>query len=395
MKKLYFICIGLLLAAGLTWVVLKHQPPASVAAPAPESATTSVETVRIEKTTMIQSVDIYGSLAPKLATQVRVEIPGTVQSIRVKEWDKVKTGDTLLQLDPMDVSLAVQQAKASHQMALAQETQAKVDLDRAQREWDRSLRLKQGGLITAQECDERLSALEAARARLELARAQVSQAAARLAEVSRSLQKMTVVSPIQGTVSQRHVDIGHFVDKGAALFTIVDNRILDLTATVAAVDLVSVHEGQQILFSVDGFGDRTFEGTVKRINPVVDATDRSGKIVAEVANSGELLRGGLFVRGRIVVKRHENAAVLPKSGLVQWDLQQRTASVLVVNAENIIESRAVSTGMSDEQWVEIRSGIDPTDRVVIRGGFTVKPGDKVRVSQQSPALSPAQEKENG
>ncbi len=391
MKK--FVLFGgmLLLAAGLAWGVVKRQ--AAVPEPAPEAMVVRVDTIRLEHRTLQHTVDIYGSLSPKVSTQVRAEIPGTVQSVRVKEWDRVRIGDPLLQLDPTDVHLAVQQSQAALQMARAQESQARVDLDRAQREWDRGLRLKQGGLITAQECDERRSALDAARARLDLAAAQVSQAAARLAEVQRSLQKTTVQSPISGTVSQRYVDIGIFVDKGAPLFTIVDNRILDLTATVSAVDLVSVREGQPIQFSVDGFGDRLFEGTIKRINPVVDAADRSGKIVAEVPNPGEALRGGLFVRGRIVVKRLDQVPVLPKNSFAQWDLQRQSATVLIVNASDTIETRTLQTGMREGNWVEIREGLAPSDRVVLRGGFTVKPGDRVQVSDN--AQTGAEGKENG
>ncbi|MEW6258931.1 MAG: efflux RND transporter periplasmic adaptor subunit [Thermodesulfobacteriota bacterium] len=383
MKRISLYGAILLLVAGLAWGVVKRQAASPEQAPASESMAVRVDTIRMEYRTIQHTVDVYGSLAPKLSTQVRAEIPGTVQSVRVKEWDRVKPGDLLLQLDPTDVRLAVQQAQAALQMARAQESQARVDLDRAQREWDRGVRLKQGGLITAQECDERQSALDAARARLDLAAAQVSQAASRLAEVNRSLQKTAILSPISGTVSQRHVDIGIFVDKGAQLFTIVDNRILDLTATVSAVDLVLVREGLPIQFTVDGFGDRLFEGTIKRINPIVDTADRSGKIVAEVANPGEELRGGLFVRGRIVVKRMDQLPVLPKNSLTQWDIQRQTATVLIVNAADTVEARTLETGLSDGNWVEIRSGIASSDRVVIRGGFTVKPGDRVQVSDRS------------
>jgi len=393
MKKTVLFGGMLLLIAGLAWGVVKRQAAAPEQAPGSEAMAVRVDTIRVAHRTLQNTVDIYGSLAPKVSTQVRAEIPGTVQSVRVKEWDRVKPGDLLLQLDPTDVNLAVQQSQAALQMAKAQESQARVDLDRAQREWDRAVRLKQGGLITAQECDERQSALDAARARLDLAAAQVSQAAARLAEVNRSLQKTAVLSPISGTVSQRHVDIGIFVDKGAPLFTIVDNRILDLTATVSAVDLVSVREGQPIQFSVDGFGDRLFEGTIKRINPVVDTADRSGKIVAEVPNPGEELRGGLFVRGRIVVKRLDQVPVLPKNSLAQWDIQQQSATVLIVNASDTVETRTLQTGMSEGDWVEVRAGLAPSDRVILRGGFTVKPGDRVQASDSAPMT--ASGKENG
>jgi membrane fusion protein, multidrug efflux system len=157
----------------------------------------------------------------------------------------------------------------------------------------RGEKLKAGELITGQDLDERRTALESAEARVSLALAQVSQAEAQLAEAQRHLQKSKVTALIEGVVSERKVDVGDFLDKATPLFTLVDNRILDFTANVPATDLPLVAEGQALTFTVDGMAGQSFNGSVKRVNPMVNANDRTGHILAEVQNHEGVLRGGL------------------------------------------------------------------------------------------------------
>ena len=100
-------------------------------------------------------VEVFGSLAPKTATEVKSELLARVQRVQVKEWDAVKAGDVLLELDPSDLLLTVGRDEAGLKMARAQLFQAGVGLNRAKREWTRAVKLKEGGLVTGQELDER------------------------------------------------------------------------------------------------------------------------------------------------------------------------------------------------------------------------------------------------
>ncbi len=103
------------------------------------------------------------------------------------------------------------------------------------KEWDT---VRPGNILL--EMDDRQTALELAEARTALAQARIGQEKVRVAEAIRYLEKATVVSPIHGAVSERLVDVGDFVDTGGPLFSIVDNRILDFTATVSATELARV-----------------------------------------------------------------------------------------------------------------------------------------------------------
>ncbi|MHC1743576.1 MAG: efflux RND transporter periplasmic adaptor subunit [Syntrophobacteraceae bacterium] len=354
----------------------------TVQANAPASLV-AVHVVSPERKTVQRKVDVYGSLTPKTSTELKSEILGRIQRVNVKEWDQVKPGDRLLEVDPTDFKLDLGRIEAGIQMARAQMMEAQVALNRAKRELTRAQRLKEGGLITGQELDERQTSVEAAEARVALTRAQVGQAEAQAAAARHTLQKATVESPIEGIVSQRKVDVGDFLDKGTSMFTLVDNRILDFTANVPATDLNRVSEGQLLTFTVDGIPERTFKGHVKRVNPTVSATDRSGRILAEVANHDGLLRGGVYAHGQVLVEERPSAIVLPRDTLVSWDLEKEAANVFVVEPGDVIRSRAVTTGLVEDGLVEIRQGLTGSERIVIRGGFNTREGEQVRVIDAS------------
>ncbi len=249
--------------------------------------------------------------------------PARVVRVNCKDWDQVKANDLLVELDPTNARLLLGRAEAGLNMARAQLLKARVDLTQAQREWNRAQRLKEEGLITGKELDDRQSGLEASRALVGLAEAQVAQAQSQLGEARHHQEKALITAPIDGAVCQRSVDVGDYVKEGSLLFLVVDNSLLDFTASVAAPDLAAVSEGQRLNFSVDGIPNRTFEGRIKRVNPVVSSADRSGKILAEVTNPEGVLKGGVYARGTVTVEERPEALTLPRTALANWDLQKQ------------------------------------------------------------------------
>ena len=368
----------LFLAAASTALLIKTRLDKNARADTVAPPTVAVDAVSPARNTLHRVVEVFGSLAPKTATEVKSELLARVQRVQVKEWDAVKAGDVLLELDPSDLLLTVGRDEAGLKMARAQLLQAGVDLNRAKREWSRAVKLKDGGLVTGQELDERKSGLESAHARIALAEAQVGQAETQLAEARHNLTKARICAPIEGVVSHRQVDVGDFVDKGTPLFTIVDNRVLDFTANVSALDLVHVVEGQEVVFSVDGLPSREFRGRVQRVNPLVNSNDRSGRIQAEVENGEGLLKGGLFARGQVVLEERQDVLVLPRVALLGWDLEQGKARVFVVDEGGVARSRSITTGLAVGDRVEVSGGLTDSDRVVVRGGFNLREGDRVR-----------------
>jgi RND family efflux transporter MFP subunit len=272
MKRKVIVVIGLVLAVGLLTLYLSHRQKTTVRANV--APLVSVEVISPATTKLHREVEVFGSLAARSSTEVRNEIAGRVVRVNAKDWDQVTANFVLVELEPTDARLAVNRADAGLKMSRAQVLKARVDLSQAQREWNRAQKLKEGGLITGKELDDRQSGLESARALVGLAEAQMAQTESQLAEARHNLDKAMITAPIDGAVCQRSVDVGDYVKEGSLLFMVVDNRLLDFTASVASGDLSQVVEGLRLTFTVDGVADRTFEGWIKRVNPVVSSSER-------------------------------------------------------------------------------------------------------------------------
>jgi len=124
---------------------------------------------------------------------------------------------------------------------------------------------------------------------------------------------------------------------------------------------------------------RTFTGKVMYINPELSSVDRSLKVIAEVVNTPELLKGGLFAKGRIVIGKRNAVLQVPRSAIDGLDLTTNKGSLFTIE-NGVARRRAVITGTANGERIEIVTGLKPGQRYVVRGGFNLKDGDKVVVS---------------
>jgi RND family efflux transporter MFP subunit len=352
---------GLAMLAGATCAGQNgSQTPAAAARPP-----VAVTVASVVAADLLESVEVVGSLEPKFSADVKSEVTGTVTDVYVTEWVPVRKGDRLARLDTRETEAGIEVLKA----AVAQ---ARVAESRARREFERAQQLKQYGLITPQSFDDAKSAVEAVEAAVSAASAQVKTGESRLA-------KSLITSPMDGVVALRGVSAGDRVENmgsGEPLFRIVDNRLLDLTVSVPSSRLALVRVGQTLEFSTDALPGRTFTGKVMFINPAIELVSRSAKVVAEVPNANGLLRGGSFVKGRIVVANRSGVLQVPREALLSWNVEQQTAEVFVVRGDQA-EKRVVKIGASGGTAIEVVSGLQAGDQVVTRGGFAIGQGDRV------------------
>jgi len=359
----YVLVVGLILAAA---GCAKQDAAATAPVTRPPVAVSVAPVVTGD---LQESIDVVGSLAPKFSADVKSEVTGTVTAIYVTEWVPVRKGQPLARLDTRETEATIDAIRATV-------SQAMVAQSRAKREFERAQQLKQFGLITPQSFDDARTAVEAADAAVSSANAQVKTAESRLA-------KSSILSPMDGVVALRGVSVGDRVENmggNSPVFRIVDNRVLDLTVSVPSSQMSLVKIGQPIQFTTDTQPGRTFSGKVMFINPSLDATSRSAQIVAEVPNPGGVLRGGAFVKGRILVASRSGVLQVPRDALVTWNVEKRSGEVFVVRGDQA-ERRTVTTGAPNGSTVEIVSGLTAGEQVVVRGGFSIGQGDKVAVTK--------------
>ncbi|HPJ96283.1 MAG TPA: efflux RND transporter periplasmic adaptor subunit [Syntrophales bacterium] len=345
----------------------------------------AVEVLKVTPADLMEVIDVVGSLSPKFQTDVKSEMTGIVREILVTEWVPVRKGAILARLDAREEDVVLQKAEADRAAARANLLQAEASGRRADREYRRALNLKEAGLMTQQNLDDALTAKEAAEAVIASAKAQANAAEKGVRHAGTRLSKLVIVAPIDGVVAYRDVNVGDLVGEMGAqkpLFRIVDNRILDLTVTVASRSLERIKVGMPVTFTTDAFPGKMFSGEVAFINPVVNDADRTIQVRIEIPNKDQVLKGGLFVKGQIISGTRRGVLQVPRSALVNWDRLKSTGKILVVEKETA-RLASVQTGAAVDELVEIVSGLQAGETVITRGGFNVRQGDRVKIIQKS------------
>ena len=342
----------------------------------------AVEATKVSAADVTEGIEVIGTLAAKFGADVRSEYAGIVTDVYVTEWVKVKRGDPLAKLDTREIEVALQRSLAAVEVAKANLLQLEVGENRANREYERAVKLKEEGLITQQALDDARTEKMAAAARIGAAKAQIRLAEEEVKQVQTRLTKTLLRSPMDGMVSLRNVNVGDFVgEMGAkAMFRIVDNRVLDLTVTVPSGEMAALRPGQLITFSTDALPGKIFSGKIMFLNPIVNEADRSIKVVAEVDNKNEQLKSGLFVTGRIKTGERRGVLKIPRAALLTWDVPGKKGEVFVVQGD-MAKRRMVRTGALSGDLVEVTEGVEPGNLVITRGGFNVKDGDQVNVTR--------------
>jgi RND family efflux transporter MFP subunit len=377
------------LAAALCGCSKPAAPPEGAATAA---APVAVDTIAATPADLVDEIAVVGTLVPRTQAEIKSDLSGRIVEIMVGEWVHVRRGDPLARVDAQELDSQIRKAgtvidlaKANLAAANAGLAEARVGAERARREQARLAGLKESGLATQQALDEAATQQDAASARIRAAEAQVAAAAAQIAVAEEDVRTLTtrrekaiVRAPFDGTISERLAGVGQVVgEMQGVLFRLVDNRLLDLTVIVPSAELAKVRPGQQLSFATDALPGRRFTGTVRRINPSASQTDRSVRVTAEIVNEPETLRGGLFVTGSIITGKREGVLQVPRAALGAWDREAGTATLFVVDG-GVARRRPVTTGTVQGEYVEIAAGLRPGERVVTRGGFTLKDGDAVR-----------------
>jgi RND family efflux transporter MFP subunit len=203
--------------------------------------------------------------------------------------------------------------------------------------------------------------LESAQAAVEMARAQTTLRLARVHEMKKVIADAQFPSPISGVVSRRAVEPGDHVSENDVVFTIVDPDIMEVTASISSEDVGQVRVGLPVSFHVEGYGERTFEGRIVRINPAADPATRQITVHVQIPNPTRKLIGGLFATGRVITGRIQDSLLIPSdtirqgtSGRVVYRIAdgEMTAVPVTPSLQDATTGRVAVTG-------ELRGGIDP------------------------------------
>lgn len=358
-----------LLAALALSACKKETAPKDTAPPTQDLGPENVAVVVSD--TLRTGPQLSGTLVPEREARLRAEVSGAVLQTMVEQGQRVAAGTLLGRID--DASVNDQAASAKSSIA-----QAQLGVDQAARELQRSKTLLAAGAIAER---DRESAERASLA----ADAQLADAKARLSVADRNLRNTQIRSPFAGVVSERNVSAGDVVAPGTALFTVVDPTSLRLEASVPAEAIGSIRVGAPVMFAVNGYPGREFEGKVTRINPTADAQTRQVRIYATVPNGSGRLVGGLFANGSVATETRVGMMVPDKA------VDQSSPIPFVVRLKGgKVEKVDVSVGLHDatNETTEVTKGLAVGDTVLLGAAQGISVGTQVRVTSLKDAARP-------
>ncbi len=303
-----------------------------------------------------------GSVAAWQQLTVAAEIAGLrIVEIAADEGDAVKQGQVLARLDDSILKAQFSQFEAAVLEAEANLTNARADFRRAEE-------LQAGQNIAVATFQQRQTAARTAEARLGMIRAQRD-------EVKAKIEQTVIRAPTDGVIAKRTALVGSVASGGMELFRMIREGRVELQAQIAELDIGRIKAGEAARVV---HGEDAVDGTVRLVSPVVDATSRLGlAYIALPAGSG--LKPGMFASAEIAVGTVDALAV-PQDALVFRDGRP---GAFAVGSDNRVSLRLVETGARQDGWVEVRAGLDPSDRIVVAGAGFLSDGDLVRIDSAS------------
>ena len=371
-------------------------------------------TAEAEKGDIRIFVTATGTAEAVTTVLVGSQVSGTISALYVDFNDRVTKGQTIAQLDPTFLRAQVSQVQADLEKATA-------SVSLSQKEYDRALSLFKKAMISESERDLALT-------NHELALAQEKSARANLERARTNLNYATIVSPIDGVVISRDVDVGQTVAaslQAPTLFTIANDLAeMQIETSIDEADIGRIKEGQQAVFTVDAFPERTFQGIVSqvRLSPEIVQNVVTYDVIIQASNPDLLLKPGMTANVTVLVDERENVLKVPAGALrFRPAMEQESASsgeghdrlsgppgsrpsrpnsggapdqgaqkadrteVWILNQQGEPEPVPVKTGISDGSSVEIVSGdLKEGDMVIIGTGNSNSPQGNQQVNPFAP-----------
>jgi membrane fusion protein (multidrug efflux system) len=305
-----------------------------------------------------REIPVSGSLKPSLQATVRAKVPAEVAAVHVQEGQAVAAGTVLVTLDTADL-------KARHDAQRATVAEARARLDLARKNERNHQQLLGKSFISQNAYDSVQNSVQVAEANLQSAEAQAA-----IAE--RALADGRVRAPFAGIVAKRWVNVGDKVSGDMPVAQVVDLARMELEAPVPVSEIPHVKVGQEIVFAVDGFPQRSFRGRVERVNPSAEAGSRAIHVFVTIPNADGSLKGGMFANGTLATAMGAEVEVIPVAAV----LEEGGQSFVYVVRNGKVERRSVVLGArnAEKGLVTVREGLERGVKVITVKADGLKPG---------------------
>ena len=327
-----------------------------------------VEPVRLEVPTI--GVPLVATVEAVKTSVLASQGAGIVASRSFDDGDAVSVGQTLITLDIDVLKRELDTARTNIAAAEAEVVRSQVGIDNARREYERQESMRRTGVTTEKEYLDAVAALASAEATIEVFRANVARARADVARMETVIAKAEVVAPFSGQVSRRLVEVGQWVDRGGAVAEMVQMDPLFVRVSIPEALIPRMGPDATATVALAALPGRTFEASLHRTFPVVDAASRAMTARFILPNPTDEIRPGFFAR--VVLRTGSQPKLaLPRDAVVRRGTEAHV--VVLRNGMSAFEPVRVMTGDGLMVYVESDS-LQAGELVVTRGNESLRPG---------------------
>ncbi len=343
------------------------------APPAPETVH-DVQVSTIQRTTVPAYYEAVGTVRPVQSAQVAAQTMGNIVRMNVREGDRVSRGQVLAVIDDSQTRAGLDRALAGERAAQQEIAAADAEYSLAESTLKRYQVLYDRKSVSPHEFDEVKTRYEAAKARKALATAGNAGAEAAVAQARTSFGYTQVRAPFSGTITAKLAETGNLAAPGAPIYTVEDPSVFRLEATVDESGLGSVRLGESVPVTLDSVGGKSFSGKVVEIVPAADPSSRSFVVKVQLPKDPSI-RSGLFGRAEFPIGSREGLPI-PSDAVVKRGSMQ---AVYVLGPDQIASLRYVTLGTPVENKVEVLSGLESGERIVLNPGDRELNGKRIEV----------------
>ena len=356
---------------------------------------------KVEKGDLAKSVVATGKVTPITKVEVKSKASGIVKKLYVEYGDSVKKGQLLAQLDKVEIEAQVEQSRAALLAAEANLASSQADYERSKvdaegpdvpllkRQYDRAVEMARDGVVSASALDDAdrnykmaLNKQNVAKAQVTVLKAKIAQSQAEvtrdqanLKQLDEQLSYTDIVSPIDGIVLSRDVEMGDAVSSilvlgssATLVMTLGDTSEVYVKGNVDESDIGKVYLGQPARIKVESFKDKTFNGKVTKISPMGVEKDNvtTFEVRVSINNPGGELKAEMTANAEIILEEHKNVLQIPEGAIIYDKDKKASVEVPDPKGKEGKKKVAVNIGISNGAKTELLGGLKEGDQVVLQ-----------------------------
>jgi RND family efflux transporter MFP subunit len=396
--KSWIALAGVLLGTGvLGWIWVGRKQTEGIGRVNADADVAPAAVARVERHNLGSTLTIAGEFKPFQDVDVHAKVAGYIRQIYVDVGDHVKEGQTLAVLEVPELAAQLAGAEAAVRAAQEQVRKAQGDLQRAKSAHAAAhsayARLKQAadsraGLVAQQEVDDSEAKDLETEGQTASAEAEIASARQQL-EVAQANQKQyialssytRIVAPFAGVITNRYADTGALIAAGTSSSTqaipvvrLAQTSKLRLVLPIPESVAAQIHLGDPVKVQVQAL-DKEFEGKVSRFADSLDRQTRTMETEIDFDNRAGHLIPGMYTQTNLSLREKKNALTIPLEAISR---NGEEAGVLAVSADNVVQERKVRLGVEDSARIEVLSGLNEGERVIIGNRGEYHSGQKIK-----------------